>query len=276
MSRKLPPNSRRSSAGKPLSEQLEERLWSAFLRVMRRLPYALQARLFYGDIIGCSLDWSATWILNLGSGEGRIAHQTNQRSKPHWVNLDLFLPYLRTCRIEVPDADCILADAKHLPIKEKSFDVVMCLELIEHLAKIDGLRLIGEMQRIAREQVIVSTPTRFHEVHIFDNNPLQIHRSGWSPAEFRRLAFKVRGTTGLRHLRGERAGSIFRHPFMKSLNSILTYVTQVFTYFVPDLAWGMVCVKCASPRPAESRTGRRGAALQNSVNSDTPPLAGWN
>jgi len=231
-----------------VSKQLEQK----FLQVSARIPYALRSRLFYSDIIRRNIDFSSTSILNVGSGQGRIMRLIDENGRFFQVNLDLFLPYLKSSKTGAPYADCILADAKRLPITKKSFDIVLCLELIEHLQKMDGLKLIKELEAIARRQVILSTPVGFHKTHMFDNNPLQIHRSGWTPSEFKSLKFHVKGSTGLRFLRGERASSLFSNLFLKCLNSMLTHITQLFTYLVPRLSWGIICIKNVRTETASS------------------------
>lgn len=77
-------------------------------------------------------------------------------------------------------------------IPDKSVDSVFMLDLIEHLEKPDGHRLLAEAERIGRQQLVVFTPLGFMDQSYgpdekdawgFDNTGLQQHRSGWLPEE---------------------------------------------------------------------------------------------
>lgn len=127
--------------------------------------------------------------------------------------------------------------------QKKFFDIVTCFHVIEHLEKKEGLKLIKQIEKIARKQIIVATPVGFQELHVYDNNPYQTHKSGWLPNDFKNKRFTVRGCTGLRCLRGERASSLFNNIVLKVINFLVTYITQLVTYYKPSLAWGMICTK---------------------------------
>jgi hypothetical protein len=112
--------------------------------------------------------------------------------------------------------------------------------VLEHLSKEDGLKVIEQMELISSNQVIIAMPVGFQELHTYDGNPYQTHKSGWTPTEFEGKGFKVRGSCGLRKLRGERASPALK---FRSINFLATYVSQLYTFFSPNLAWEMVCIK---------------------------------
>lgn len=79
-----------------------------------------------------------------------------------------------------------------------SYDVITCIDVIEHLEKEDALLVISELKRIARKKVIIFTPNGFVEQHDGlpgswgENNPIfQKHRSGWDISDFQELNFKT-------------------------------------------------------------------------------------
>lgn len=90
-------------------------------------------------------------------------------------------------------------------VKPKSFDAVIALDLIEHLTKKQGERLLTIMESIARKKVIVMTPNGFYRQEPYENNPYQIHKSGWGVNDFRKRGYDVYGIRGLKSLRGEYA-----------------------------------------------------------------------
>jgi len=77
------------------------------------------------------------------------------------------------------------------------------------LAKL-GQELLNAMEKIARRQVIISTPAGRYQQGTLVGNPHQEHRAFWHPAELKSLDYKVRGH-GLRGLFGEK-GLVSRIP----------------------------------------------------------------
>jgi SAM-dependent methyltransferase len=78
----------------------------------------------------------------------------------------------------------VRADARRLPIADRSFDVVLCSQVLHHFRRDDGIALLRELDRVARRRVIVSDirrswlavagiwlvswPLRFHPVSRHD------------------------------------------------------------------------------------------------------------
>jgi hypothetical protein len=122
------------------------------------------------------------------------------------------------------------------------FDVVLCLDVLEHLPKTDGFRLLSEMERIAQRQVIISTPLGHYEQHGIDDNPYQVHRSQWSVSEFERRGYIVRGV-GFPNFGGE-DGLVNKVPrALLPLADFGYLLAGVFTYRNPSYAGAIVVVK---------------------------------
>ena len=127
------------------------------------------------------------------------------------VGVDAFEPSIEKSRAEGIHNDYINADVLEIGMRlsDKSFDCVLALDLIEHLSKEDGLKLLEMMEHIAKKKVVVFTPNGFvPQVEYSDNpfqiqgNPWQIHKSGWTTEEMRMRGYTVVGINGLRCLRG--------------------------------------------------------------------------
>jgi hypothetical protein len=79
---------------------------------------------------------------------------------------------------------------KALP--DSSFDAIVLTDVLEHLEKADGLRLIREVERVSSSVVGIFTPLGFMPQHFsstcdswgFGEVELQTHRSGWLPIDF--------------------------------------------------------------------------------------------
>ena len=176
-------------------------------------------------------------VLDLGCGRNSpIQHIPLLYS----VGVELFKPYLEESKSRGLHSEYILADVREVGFKQDSFDAVLALELVEHLTKEEGAKLIEKMEKWAIKKIIISTPNRFLQQDEYDNNPLQIHKSGWSVEEFRKLGFKVYRINGSRILRRYKAELKFEPAL---LWRIISDMSQKVTYYFPKCAFGIFCVK---------------------------------
>jgi hypothetical protein len=76
---------------------------------------------------------------------------------------------------------------------DNSVDSIFLLDVIEHLEKEEGRKVIIECERVAREQIMIFTPLGFMPQHMESNqadgwglggSTVQEHRSGWEPEDF--------------------------------------------------------------------------------------------
>lgn len=80
-------------------------------------------------------------------------------------------------------------DGYNLPFSDESFDVVTCVDVIEHVE--DFNRLIKEMLRVSRKGVFLSTPNRRPEYTNKDGKPKNYwHLREWSFEEFDKIIRK--------------------------------------------------------------------------------------
>jgi len=96
-------------------------------------------------------------LLDVGGFDGAISHRLTQLMNSLSVTvLDIDLGGLRISQQFGLNAVCGSVD--HFPVREKSFDTVLCLDLIEHIE--DEERLMREIQRILKVngKLILSTP----------------------------------------------------------------------------------------------------------------------
>ena len=81
---------------------------------------------------------------------------------------------------------------KYMPdFKKNSFDVVMAIDSIEHMVKPAALKVIGQMERVARKRVIIFTTIGFVKQEREENTEFQRHRCGFTPIEFEDLGYEV-------------------------------------------------------------------------------------
>jgi len=212
--------------------------WGNLKPIESFLPFSHPNTLWRG------LDKRSQSILDIGCGKGGPMENINKRGKFYTVGVDAFAPYLKECKAKGVHQEYVLCDIKNLPLRNKSFDIVLCIEVIEHLEKEDGRKLLQAMEKIARRQVIISTPVGVWRQKDIDKqlNPYQKHRAVWFPGELRSLGYKVRGCA-VRKLCDEE-GLLARLPkIFAPLRPLIRMSAGPLVYFLPRLGADMICFK---------------------------------
>ncbi len=181
-------------------------------------------------------------ILDVGCGSGEPMRFINRHNHYFSVGADIFEPYLRECKRRRIHSQYVLCDVRNLPFKDKSFDIVLCLEVLEHLGREEGKELLKKMEGIAKKQVVLSTPVGNYKQESFDGNPHQEHKHTWNSKEMKALGYRVIGI-GMRNL-GGKAGIQSPLPLpLRLLVNIIWVLAGPLVYFFPRLAGDMVCTK---------------------------------
>lgn len=80
---------------------------------------------------------------------------------------------------------------------DNSYDVVSCIDGIEHLKKSQGVILLNEMKRVCRKRALIFTPQGFtknepkHTWGIDGGDHFQLHISGWTPEDLQGFGFEL-------------------------------------------------------------------------------------
>jgi hypothetical protein len=160
-----------------------------------------------------------------------------------YAGFDGYAPNIKKAKAAYPNHQYQVGRAEDLGAmyEDKSFDCVIALDLIEHLKKEDGLRMIDQMERIATKRILLFTPNGFlsQQSH---NGDLQEHLSGWTAEEMRALGFNVIGMHGPKKLRGEKH-QIKLKPI--ALGGIVCQLGQLYTRGHPESAAALLCVRDA-------------------------------
>jgi ubiquinone/menaquinone biosynthesis C-methylase UbiE len=151
-------------------------------------------------------------LLDVGTGIGDIPASAQQHAASRGVTLVTFgvdgaESLVRTSEHRVTTG--VRADALALPFADRSFDVVICSQVLHHFENHEARTLVQEMDRVARDRVIVSDlrrswlavaglwsisfPLRFHRVSRHDG-VVSILR-GFTVPELRDLVYDATGHT---------------------------------------------------------------------------------
>jgi ubiquinone/menaquinone biosynthesis C-methylase UbiE len=91
-------------------------------------------------------------VLDVGCGDGRLTNRLVERHE-RVVGVDIAPEALRHV-----DAETHVAPVTELPFADRSFDLVLCTEVLEHLEDRELARALGELSRVAGRHVLLSVP----------------------------------------------------------------------------------------------------------------------
>ena len=112
------------------------------------------------------------------------------------VGVDIYDKYFEHIESEVPYV-VMKYDVRKLNevFVPKSFDLVIALDVIEHLEKQESLDMIKECEKIARKAVILETPEGYVPQNLdilgHGGHEWQTHRCGWEKEELEKLGYKA-------------------------------------------------------------------------------------
>jgi hypothetical protein len=119
------------------------------------------------------------------------------------------------------------------------FDIVLALDVIEHLPEDGGMKLISLMEKLSKNMIVIFTPNGFLEQYD-PKNKFNNHVSGWKYSFFKRNNFKIIGIYGPKIFRKEFCE--LRKP--KFLNGFFSFMLNILiTRYFPRLDMSIFCYK---------------------------------
>lgn len=180
-------------------------------------------------------------VLDVGCGSTSAAQFLDARR----TGVDGHAPTVEAARKNGTHDEVRLMDIRNIASEftPDSFEAVMALDVIEHLPKEEGFKLLKDMESIASRTVVIFTPNGFMPQSLPEND-LQTHLSGWETDEFRGIGYKVYGMHGWKWLR-DGVELRFRPKAFWAVVSLLTQL--LFAYWFPATAASILAVKTKKP-----------------------------
>ncbi len=130
-------------------------------------------------------------VLELGAGHFEMI---GALKAPVRVGVEIHEPYIKR-RICDSSVVAVRYDATKVAdlFTRDSFDGVMLVDFIEHLTKPVALKLLEDVERIARKNIFVHCPAGNHpqegDAFGMGGEEFQLHRSSWEPEELEEIGF---------------------------------------------------------------------------------------
>jgi SAM-dependent methyltransferase len=186
------------------------------------------------SLLGCKT------VLDVGCG---TAPTLRQLGIPHCVGIEGYRPAFEDAqRLKMQD-EMVCGDIRNLNgyFRPRQFDACIAIDVIEHLPKEDGLKLMQDMELIAKRKVVFFTPNGFLPQKQATDSDLQAHFSGWEAEEMRKYGYEIHGMLGPKKLRGEYHLLKYRPRIFWGGVSALE---QIFwTHHHPEKAAAILCIK---------------------------------
>lgn len=152
---------------------------------------------FYRSFLSIIKNTKADKILDVGCGEGftiQILKEKNIGTAREGI--DVLPEAVEVAKKNIPDEEFKVGSIYDLPYKDNSFDLVLCMEVLEHLE--DPQVALQELKRVSSKHIFFSVP---HEPWFQLTNLLRLkyaknlgnhpeHINHWSAASFKKFIEK--------------------------------------------------------------------------------------
>lgn len=213
---------------------------------LARLKAATRLPLLDDHLAALIREGDCRTVLDLGCGA--VPRWQRFRPEVRIVGIETYLPAIEQARAagthdHLIHGDLLSASIPDLlgPLGAGGFDLVVMLDVIEHLPKARGLELLAQCEQLARRYVAIHTPNGFVPQDDVEGNPHQRHLSGWTIADFAARGYSLRGTAGPRFLHGYVGSCRLRGPGRWWLHRLLTNLLAIERH--PERAFALLACK---------------------------------
>jgi len=209
-------------------------------KIVHTLNYCLKS-----ELSGCES------VLDLGCGPSSPLQFC--KNIQYSVGVEGFAPYLEQSKSKKIHNKYLSKDFLKIDFPKYSFDAVILIEVLEHLSKKDGLKILKKASTWAKKKVVLSTPNGYFPMGDVDQNSFQRHRSGWTVTKLNKLGYICHGVSGFKFFyhQSNQVASLSQKDgnfanirlSPKSFFYMINGLLQPFAYFFPKHAFGLFAVK---------------------------------
>lgn len=186
-------------------------------------------------------------VLDVGCGDGELMSVIADKN---WkiTGIDIYADSVKKAKKRGIYQEVIKGDlnkvCEKLISEKKKYDLVFSSQVIEHITKKEGEKMLDLFEKLARKRIYVGTPRGFmNQPEIFlKGNPYQVHKSGWSIEDFTKRGYKVRGV-GFYPSWSENGLARSKNRLVALFFTAVSYIFSPIVYVLPLLASGMMSVK---------------------------------
>lgn len=175
-------------------------------------------------------------IADLGCGKGIngfLIRLSRYLDGAKIIGVEINEDYINFCKKYNIYDEIIKKSLPNLSFKTKSVELVLCTEVIEHLKKAEGIRLLEEIDRICTGRTIITTPNMFFAT--MPGDPDDKHLSLWTIDDFKSRGYKVYGL-------GLKIPLLWGDRFLKIKQALYYFFTPI-SYLFPAIAGSLIAVK---------------------------------
>jgi SAM-dependent methyltransferase len=176
------------------------------------------------------LTHKATLDVGCGRGVWGFLLRTSKKCEC-LIGLDINPYYLHLAKKHNIYDHLVRASADYLPFGDRSMDVVICVEVLEHLPQHCGHSLLNEVDRVMRNFALLTTPNGYLS-SMCPSNIFEVHRSGWNSDQLKSKGYQVFGM-----------GLKLYSKYPSKLTCILQYVLYPFASLIPQISATLLAVK---------------------------------
>lgn len=125
-------------------------------------------------------------VVDLGCGFGDFGHVLREHSD-YVIGIDADPSMISYATDKNVYNELIVSDAKDF-IPDQDTDLVLAIEIIEHMTKDEGIGLLNNMKNV--QNMIVTTPVKFNE-NCYFGRKFQEHKSLWTEQDFSNMGFQT-------------------------------------------------------------------------------------
>jgi len=184
---------------------------------------------------------NCTTLLDVGCGNNSVV-QFFKKKLNKTTGIDIYELSIKKSKQKNIHQKYVVGDILNINkyFKNKSFDCVLNIDVLEHLEKEEAINLIKRMENISKKIVILQTPNGFVKQNSIKGNKYQIHKCNFKKNELKKMGYTVIGMDGPKIFRGEQASIKYRP---KLFFTIITNLLTPIFFFLPQYSFSLLAYK---------------------------------